>query len=350
MKIPLRSAVRSLSVVLCVAGLAIGLGGPGRPAPMSSVNNPFKDTEYADIPAVQYFASRDGSRLAFREYSAKQVPIRGSVVLIHGSAGRSNSMHVMGRSFAQAGYLAYALDMRGHGNSGFRGHIDYIGELENDVEDFMNSVSHPGKTTLVGFSSGGGFVLRFAASERQKLFSNYLLLSPFLSQDSPTYRPNSGGWVSVGLPRVIAITVLNTMHITAFNDLPVINFALDEADRDFLTPQYSFALEENFRPHRDYRADIRSANQPMEVLAGQDDEAFHVERFAEVFRAEGKSVPVTIIPKIGHIALTLNSIAVQVAVSAVTRLDEISNLPSYPTLKSGAASLFRTRKSTAVFN
>lgn len=60
----------------------------------------------------------------------------------------------------------------------------------------------------------------------------------------------------------------------------------------------------------------------MEVLAGQDDEAFHAERFAEVFRAEGKSVPVTIIPKVGHIALTLNPAAIQAAVSAVARLDE----------------------------
>ena len=32
--------------------------------------------------------------------------------------------------------------------------------------------------------------------DRQKLFSNYLLLSPFIGQTAPTYRPNSGGWVS----------------------------------------------------------------------------------------------------------------------------------------------------------
>ena len=292
---------------------------------MSGINNPFKDIEYADMPAVKYFASRDGSRLAFREYPANRVPVRGNVVLIHGAASRSNSMHVMAKAFALAGYSTYALDMRGHGNSGSKGHIDYIGELEDDVEDFVNSVKRPGKTTLTGFSSGGGFVLRFAGSGRQKLFSNYLLLSPFIGQDSPTYRPNSGGWVSVGPLRAIAITVLNGIHITAFNDLPIISFALDEADKDFLTPQYSFALEENFRPHSDYRADIRSANQPMEILAGQDDEAFRVERFAEVFRAEGKPVPVTIIPKIGHIALTLDPEAVQAAVSAVTRLDEGAN-------------------------
>jgi alpha-beta hydrolase superfamily lysophospholipase len=110
-------------------------------------------------------------------------------------------MHVMAKAFAAAGYTGYALDIRGHGGSGTRGHIAYVGQLEDDLEDFVSSVKPDKPATLVGFSSGGGFVLRFAGSTRQKLFSSYLLLSPFISQEAPTYRPNSGGWVSVGIPR-----------------------------------------------------------------------------------------------------------------------------------------------------
>jgi alpha-beta hydrolase superfamily lysophospholipase len=288
---------------------------------MPGINNPFKDIDYSDLPAVKHFASRDGSMLAFREYAAGREPIRANVVLVHGSSARSNSMHVMARAFAQAGYLTYALDMRGHGDSGPKGHIAYIGQLEDDIEDFMKAVKHAGATTLVGFSSGGGFVLRFAASERQKLFTNYLLLSPFIGQDAPTYRPNAGGWLRVGVPRAIALTTLNAIGITAFNDLPVVNFALDEKSRKFLTPQYSFALAQNFRPHHDYRADIRSANQPMEILAGKDDEAFYAERFAAVFSQEGKTVPVTLVPNTGHVALTLIPAAIQAAVSTVARLN-----------------------------
>lgn len=234
-------------------------------------------------------------------------------------------MHVMARAFAQAGYSTYALDMRGHGDSGPKGHIAYIGQLEDDIEDFMKTVEPAGGATLVGFSSGGGFALRFAGSERQNLFASYLLLSPFLGQDAPTYRPNSGGWVSVGLPRAMAIAALDKLGITALNDLPVVNFALNEEAKRFLTPQYSFALAQNFRPRHDYRADIRSANRPMEVLVGQDDETFYAERFAEVFSREGKTVPVTIVPKTGHIGLTLNPVAIQAAVSAVARMNDASN-------------------------
>ena len=59
-----------------------------------------------------------------------------------------------------------------------------------------------------GFSSGGGFAVRFAGSNQQQLFQSYLMLAPFLSQDAPTMRPDAGGWASVGLPRIIAIAIL----------------------------------------------------------------------------------------------------------------------------------------------
>lgn len=233
-------------------------------------------------------------------------------------------MHVVAKVFAAAGYAAYALDIRGHGDSGNRGQIAYVGQLEDDLEDFIRNVKPPHPTTLVGFSSGGGFVLRFAGSYRQQLFSNYLLLSPFLSPDAPTYRPNSGGWVSVGIPRWVAIDVLNAVGVRLFNNLPVIRFALKNEDKARLTPQYSYSLAENFKTKRDYRTNIRAAQQPMALVAGADDEAFYADKFAMVFKSEGKEVPVTLVPGVGHIAVTLDLVAVQAEVSAVNRMNELN--------------------------
>ena len=88
-----------------------------------------------------------------------------------------------------------------------------------------------------------------------------------------------------------------------------------------LTPEYSVALARNFRPQRDYRANIRAVHQPLRVAAGQDDEGFHAERFAGVFRAEGKEGPVTLIPGMGHISVTLEPSAVQAAIGAGGTLD-----------------------------
>jgi alpha-beta hydrolase superfamily lysophospholipase len=230
-------------------------------------------------------------------------------------------MHVLAKAFAAAGYAAYALDMRGHGASGSKGQIDYVGQLEDDLEDFMRAVQPAAPATLAGFSAGGGFALRVAAGQRQGLFAHYLLLSPFISQDAPTYRPHSGGWVSVGLPRIIAVSVLDTIGLKTFNHLPVTRFALNDAAKAFLTPEYSYALALNFRPPRDYRATIRSAAPSMALLAGRDDEAFFTDRLAQVFADGGKSIPVTLLPGIGHIALTLDPMAVQAAVAAVNRLN-----------------------------
>src|SRR5580765_2853886 len=238
-----------VAVLVAALGLAIALGGPGKPPPpMSSINDPFKNVDFSDLPEARYVTARDGTKLAFRPYSAAGDAVKGSVVLLPGSSASSSSMHVMAKGFAAAGYAAYALDIRGHGQSGVKGHIAYIGQLEEDMEDFVRAIKLAQPSTLVGFSSGGGFVLRFAGSPRQELFSNYLLLSPWISQDAATSRPDSGGWVTVGVPRIVAISFLDGFGVHAFNDLPVIKFALTEEAKGFLTPQYSFALAQNFRP------------------------------------------------------------------------------------------------------
>ncbi len=314
------AALLSLAALASAAAAAIAFGGPGEPAPMPSINDPFRNVDYSALPAASSFQARDGTPLAYRAYAAEGTP-KGSVVLVHGSSARGSSMHVLARAFAAAGYAAYALDIRGHGESGTKGQIAYIGQLDDDIEDFVRALQPARPMTLAGFSSGGGFTLRIAAGERQKLFDNYLLLAPFISQDAPTYRPDSGGWVQVGMPRYLAIGALHALGVQAFDGLPVTRFALNDAARAVLTPQYSFALAQNFRPLPDWRASIRAAGQPMRLLAGSDDEAFHAERFAAVFKAEDKDVPVSLLPGLGHIALTLDPAALRAAVAAVQSLD-----------------------------
>lgn len=315
--IPVIAAVLFVALLLVIA-----LGGPGEaPSPMASIGDPFRNVDFSDLPKPSSFTARDSIKLAYRTYPASGEAVKGSVVLVHGSSASSSSMHPMAKGFAAAGYTAYALDIRGHGESGSKGHIAYLGQLEDDLGDFVHSTKLPQPCTLVGFSSGGGFVLRFAGGPRQELFSNYLLLSPWISQDAPTLRPGNGGWATVGVPRIIAISVLNTWGLHAFDDLPVVRFAIDEKDRDVLTSQYSFALAQNFRPQRDYVGNIRAIKKSFAVLAGQNDEVSYADRFAAVFKAAGKDIPVTILPGIDHISLTLDPVAIQAAIAAVESMD-----------------------------
>lgn len=316
------AALRLLAVVAIpvAAFVAIVFGGPKFLPPMVSVNDPFKTVDFSDLPPLRQYAAEDGAALAYRYYDPVGATPRGSIVLIHGSSASSNSMHVLARGFANAGYAAYALDIRGHGGSGIKGKIKYIGQLEDDLDSFVRTVSPPKPVTLAGFSTGGGFVLRFAGSTRQNEFQSYLLLSPYLNEKAPNFRPSSGGWVDIGIPRIIALSILNQFGIRIFNDLPVIRFALSDEAKSFLTPEYSFALATNFGPQRDYEANIKAVHQPCAVLAGKDDEAFDTEKLESIFRGQGKDWPVTLLPAIGHIALTLDPGAINAAIDAVKTL------------------------------
>lgn len=316
--------VAPLALMFVVLAAAIALGGPGTPAPMASINNPFRTVDFSALPEVQRYAAADGETLAYRRYAAAAAAPRGSVVLIHGSSAAGNSMHPLARSFATAGYEAYALDMRGHGASGTRGRIGYIGQLEDDVAAFMHAVAPARPAVLVGFSAGGGFALRFAGSPRRDIFQAYLLLSPFLGQNAPNFRPSGGGWVSVGIPRIVALVSLNAVGVRVFNDLPVTRFALNEQAKAFLTPEYSYSLAMNFRPRHDYEGDIRAAPGRVAVLAGTDDEAFRTDQLEGVFRALGKQWPVTLLPGLGHVGLTLDPAGIAAAIKKVEGLRAMS--------------------------
>jgi non-heme chloroperoxidase len=296
-------------------------GGPGTPHPMGSITDPFGSVNFSDLPPLAEFTARDGTKLAYRSYaSAAATPGEGSVVLIHGSSATSSSMHPMAKALSAAGYPTYALDIRGHGGSGRKGQIAYIGQLEDDLADFMGAVSPPKPVTLAGFSSGGGFVVRFAGSNQQKLFQSYLLLAPFLSHDAPTMRPGAGGWATVGLPRIIAIATLNGFGVRAFNSLPVLRFAVSEKDKAILTPEYSYALTMNFSPQRDYLADLRSIHQPFRILIGANDEVYYPDRFADVLKRAGKDTAVTLIPGVDHIQLILSPAAFEKSIEALKSL------------------------------
>ncbi|QLA83498.1 alpha/beta fold hydrolase [Acidovorax sp. JMULE5] len=310
---PLFIAAAMLTLGLAGLAAAIAWGGPHDLPPLSSINNPFKGVDYSGVPPAQRYTARDGTSLAWHGYSpspATAATPQRRVVLVHGSSARGQSNHVLAQALAAEGYAVASLDMRGHGASGPRGQAAYIGQMEDDIEDFLRAVPHAGPQTLMGFSAGGGFALRFAGSARQDLFDRYVLLSPFLHHNAPTSRPDSGGWVSVGLPRMVAITLLNQIGITRWNHLPVLSFALNDVARELLTPRYSYTVATNFRPHDDYQADIRNARGTVCIVAGQDDELFYADRFADLFAQAGKPVPVTLVPGVNHMGLTLDAQAV----------------------------------------
>ena len=293
-----------LVMFAAVAG-AIAFDSPVAPPPMASVSRPFKDVDFSDLPPVTHYLARDGAQLAYRRYAGD--PDR-QVVLVHGSAGSSISMHALAKALTTAGATVIALDIRGHGQSGKLGDIAYIGQLEDDLEDLLTDLDrrhHAAETTLIGFSSGGGFALRVAGGRLGTRFSRFILLSPFLRHDAPNSRSDTAaGWTSVAVPRIVALQLATRLGITAFNGLPVLAFAVAAGNPNHLTPSYSYRLLTNFSPDDDYIGDLRRAQEPLMAVAGTADEIFQTDRLQAALAAGKPGVRVDLVPGVGHIGLT----------------------------------------------
>ncbi|MEJ0042867.1 MAG: alpha/beta fold hydrolase [Rhizomicrobium sp.] len=239
-----------LVVLAAAAALAavIAFSTPKTPPAMASVSKPFAGLDFSGLPPKRHYTARDGTALAYRAYPGDPKRI---VVLIHGSSGTAANMHLVAKAIAARGATVYALAMRGHDGTGRSGDIDYIGQLDDDLVDFLKTLGPHGEgqtRTLLGFSSGGGFALRFAGSANGALFDRLILVAPQFPYFAPTMRQGAGGWASLALPRLVALSILNRIGITAFNGLPVLAMAVDRARlaQTGLTPVYSYRMLRNF--------------------------------------------------------------------------------------------------------
>jgi pimeloyl-ACP methyl ester carboxylesterase len=307
MRIALTIIVGLVIVLALSAAVVLAFDSPIPPPEMASVERSYDHVDFSKAPPRQFFAARDGTKLAFRAYPATAA--RETVVLIHGSSGNSASMHPVALALNARGAAVYALSMRGHDGTGRSGDIDYIGQLNDDVADFMNMLGpkRPGeRRTLLGFSSGGGFVLQFAGTPAARSFDRFILVSPQLPVDSPVMRPNAGGWVALAIPRIVVLQILSRFGIHAFEGLPVLAFAVPPEKRDVQTAFYSYRMLMNFGPRRQYLADLKAAPGPISLLAGSKDEIFYANRYAGLLKPVRPDLDVTIVPGLGHTDMTLN--------------------------------------------
>ena len=281
--------------------------GTAAPPPLRAISEPMRRLDLSDLPPIGHYTARDGVMLAFRKYGTGGTSV---VLLIHGSSGSSQDMHGLAKALAVAGTAVYAVDERGHGASGRRGDIDYVGQLDDDLSDFVTAVIRPSQAgapiSLVGFSSGAGFSLRIGGGRYGALFDRYVLLSPYLRYDAPTTRQGSGDghgrvWARPYVPRIIGLSILNWLGVHWFDGLPVIAFAV--APGTGQTPTYSYRLLRNFGADSDYLGNFRNLSRPTQVIVGADDELLRANEFAPLLRPVRPDIEVTMLPKLGHMAM-----------------------------------------------
>lgn len=313
-----------LFAIVAVLAAMIVLGTSDTPRPLASLAKPFESVDFSDLPPVERIPAADRTPIAFRAWhetppAPELAPV---VIAIHGSSATSLTLHPLARALAAQGIPVYAPDIRGHGDTGSRGDIDYAGEIDDDIADFTAAVAarRPNaKLVLLGFSSGGGFALHAAALPVGKMFARAVLLAPMLGVDAPTVNPRQA-WAKPFIPRIIAIALLNRIGIHVFDHLSVLAFAIPSDRADFLTGRYSFMLMRAFGT-ADYVADLRNAAPAISVLVGGKDELFKADKFAPTIAAVRPDIPVTIVPGLGHIEMTTSPEAVPAIAAAVRGAD-----------------------------
>lgn len=118
---------------------------PGTPAPMHMLEG------------------HGGLPIAADAWGARKDPV---VLLQHGGGQTRHAWKGTGERLAHAGFRAYALDARGHGDSGWAPDGDY--QQDTMVDDLVAIASHLGDPhpVLVGASMGGGVSLCAVGEER----------------------------------------------------------------------------------------------------------------------------------------------------------------------------------------
>lgn len=295
-------------VLAVVAGSAavIAFNAPAAPPPLAAGNSipGIAQWNFAELPKVQSVKARDGAPLNYRLYPGRADR---AVILVHGSSGTDVSMLKLAQALQTAGASVYAVSLRGHGGSGtVNGDTSYRGQLDDDLADLVKALGldKPGThRTLAGFSSGGGFVLRIAGGPKAGLFNDYLAISPYIGQDSPTNKPDAGGWAGVAVPRLIALSLLDSVGLHWFEGLPVVHFATTAAASNTRTPVYSFRLAANLQLGRDWRATLARISAPTTIVVGANDELFNAAAFQPTLQAVNPRIGLIVVSGETHLGM-----------------------------------------------
>jgi alpha-beta hydrolase superfamily lysophospholipase len=276
------AALPLLALALWAGAIAFDSPAPPRVVPGGGAIPGIGDWDKAEIPAVQKVIARDGTPLTYRAYPGRPDRI---ALLLHGSTGTSLDMHKVAMALQAAGATAYAISLRGHGGSGgAAGDVSYVGQLDDDLADFLKALGLDKagqKRSLVGFSAGGGFTLRVASGPMGGAFDDYIAISPYIASFTDLRGRHLGGWANRATFRVVGLLALERLGIHAFEDLPVVRYAVDPVPDDRHTPGYSYRLQRSMHAD-DWRRDFARIAVPTVLLTSDEDDLTNADRLGRL--------------------------------------------------------------------
>lgn len=261
----------------------------------------------AIAPKPEMVKMRDGWDIPVRIYGTKDAA-KPLLVLVHGSGWNGLQYNEMAQDLSIDAHVL-AVDLRGHGATPERrGDVDYIGQMEDDLADLIDAKAlDDQKIIMLGHSSGGGLVVRFAGGAHGDLIDHAVLVAPFLKYNAPSTRADAGGWAHLLLRRVIGLSILNGFGITSLNHLTAIQFNMPAEVTEgpyghLATTSYSYRLNTGFAPRDEYLKDI-AALPEFTLVVGSEDEAFYADKYEGEMSAVTEKGTYNIVGGVDHLSI-----------------------------------------------
>ena len=146
--------------------------------------------EKVPIPSLKYIEASDKTRLAYREYTPKQ--ITAILIFYHGGGTYSaGGYQYIGNGLSNRfNILVITPDIRGHGDSGGEeGDAPSPEQVFDDIGAFIRHMKakYPNKPVFLGgHSSGGGMILNYSSFKNREKVRGYIFISPHLGFRSKT--------------------------------------------------------------------------------------------------------------------------------------------------------------------
>lgn len=139
----------------------------------------------ADI-SLHYVELSNGETMAYRERTGGTRPL----VLVHGNMTSSLHWDVLMEALPSE-YKIYAVDMRGFGESSYHTPVDSLHDFAVDLNEWTEKVGLS-SFMLMGWSTGGGVAMDFAADHSQKV-NKLILLASVGTRGYPIFKKDEHG-------------------------------------------------------------------------------------------------------------------------------------------------------------